>query len=376
MRLDPKGYYAELDVQPGAPAAEITAAYRRKARNVHPDIPGTGSLDAFLRLQAAYDVVGNPVRRAAYDRAARTPNRPLPAARQGAAASGGPARADVPSGLRVAGLPVPIALLLVGVVCLTVVTGVLQVMRAPPLRHETIPPRTLPALPPEPEALQPVPPEPVRLPGSPTHFIEPGPGPARLWRGDPEQRLTPGEALPPFTAVHMLQLLPRDGLVQIELADGRSGYVDAARLVPGSEAAAHRAFCAYNAGPLPENAEVLERHGAGAGSLRIENHGAQPAVVKLWTVADETAASVFLVPGGAATVDGLPDGPYLPEFAIGELWSRACDAFAAGMRSQRFGAVVGLGLVVIPPDASAAAPPIDIPDSVFGRDWHKIDGSE
>jgi len=391
MRLDPKGYYAELDVQPRAPAAEIVAAYRRKARSVHPDIPGTGSLDAFLRLQTAYDVVGNPVLRAAYDREARTPKRPLPAAGQETGPPVPPDLPDAPSGLRVGGLPMPIALLLAGVVCLTAVTGVLQVIRVPPPRHETVPqrgapppepaapspgpgtpqPAPPPALPPEPAALQPAPPTPERLPGSPTHFIQPGPGPARLWHGDPEQPLTPGEMLLPFTAVHLLQLLPRDGLVQIELADGRTGYVDAVRLVPGSEAAARRAYCAYNAGPVPENAEVLERHGAGASSLRIENHGAQPMVVKLRTGADETAASVFVVPGGVATVDGLPDGPYLPEFAIGELWSRACNAFAAGMRSQRFGAVVGLDAVrrlVIPPDASGTAPPIDIPDSVFTRD--------
>ena len=379
MRLDPKGYYAELDVPPAAPAAAIVAAYRRKARSVHPDVPGTGRLDAFLRLQAAYDVIGNPVRRAAYDREARTPKRETPVARPDAPPFRPPPPStsdwDIPPepsgptfGLRLAGLPLPIALLLGGMVCFTAVTGVLQVMRAPPPRHETVPARAPPALPPDtnaPHAVQqPVPPAAMQLPGSPSHFIEPGAGPARLWRGDPSQRLTPGEMVQPFTMVHVLQLLPRDGLAQVELANGGTGYIDAGRLMPGSEAAARRAFCAYTAGPPPANGEVLERHGAGAGAMRIENHAAQPAVVKLRNQQDEAAASVFLVPGGIATLEGLPDGPYRPEFALGELWSRACNAFAAGMRSQRFGASIALGdlPLVIPPDAS-----VDIPDEVFAR---------
>jgi hypothetical protein len=378
MRLDPKGYYAELDLPPAAPAAAITAAYRRKARRVHPDVSGTGSLDAFLRLQAAYDVVGNPVRRAAYDREARSPKRTPPAAEPAAGAPfrpQPPPRWDVPEepsgpafAPRLAGLPLPIALLLGGLVCFTAVTGVLQVMRPPPARHETGPPRAPPALPPDPNAPRAVPqpdsPAALQVPGTPSHFIEPGAGPARLWRGDPSQRLAPAEMLPPFTAVHVLQRLPRDGLVRIELADGGTGYIDAVRLVPGSEAAAHRAFCTYNAGPSPANGEVLDRHGTGTGTIRIENRAAQPAVVKLRNQQDETAASVFLDPGGIATVDGLPDGPYRPEFAIGEVWSRACNAFAAGMRSQRSGASIALGErpLVIPADASE-----DIPDDAFNR---------
>ena len=31
----------------------------------------------------------------------------------------------------------------------------------------------------------------------------------------------------------------------------------------------------------------------------------------------------------------MPEGVYRPEFAIGELWSRACNMFAAGMRARR-----------------------------------------
>lgn len=47
------------------PAAR-TQAYRRLARARHPDKPG-GSAAAFAALQAAYEVLAHPSRRAAYD---------------------------------------------------------------------------------------------------------------------------------------------------------------------------------------------------------------------------------------------------------------------------------------------------------------------
>ena len=69
--LDPEGYYARLGVVPESGPDAITAAYRRKARLVHPDVPGTGDASAFVELKQAYDVLIRPERRAAYDRSAR-----------------------------------------------------------------------------------------------------------------------------------------------------------------------------------------------------------------------------------------------------------------------------------------------------------------
>src|ERR1051326_9115493 len=70
MRRDPKGYYARLGVGPGATPDSITMAYRRGARIVHPDVPGTGDAEAFVALKQAYDVLIHEKRRAAYDRSA------------------------------------------------------------------------------------------------------------------------------------------------------------------------------------------------------------------------------------------------------------------------------------------------------------------
>ena len=71
-----------------------------------------------------------------------------------------------------------------------------------------------------------------------------------------------------------------------------------------------------------------------------------------------------------ATFDGLPDGTFHPEFAIGELWSRACNSFAAGMRARRLQTALRLPAdqrLVVLPDAEAQAGS-DIPDQAFERE--------
>jgi hypothetical protein len=79
------------------------------------------------------------------------------------------------------------------------------------------------------------------------------------------------------------------------------------------------------------------------------------------------ALAVYLNPGGRAAVDGLADGDYRAEFAMGELWSRACNAFTAGMRVRRMDAVL-----TVPRDSHLAVatdePAVDIPAQAFERD--------
>src|ERR1700722_17778038 len=69
-RLDPEGFYAVLGLDPAASPEAIRAAFRRKARQVHPDVPGTGDASAFVAVRRAYDVLSNRKRRETYDQAA------------------------------------------------------------------------------------------------------------------------------------------------------------------------------------------------------------------------------------------------------------------------------------------------------------------
>jgi DnaJ-class molecular chaperone len=62
--------YRVLGVATDASAEEIKKSYRRKAREMHPDLdPGNPwAEDEFKELSAAYQILSDPVRRAQYDR--------------------------------------------------------------------------------------------------------------------------------------------------------------------------------------------------------------------------------------------------------------------------------------------------------------------
>jgi hypothetical protein len=59
-------HYDVLGVSPSASADEVRAAYRAAARDHHPDAGGDPG--HMRRLNAAWQVLGDPARRAAYDR--------------------------------------------------------------------------------------------------------------------------------------------------------------------------------------------------------------------------------------------------------------------------------------------------------------------
>ncbi|HLX51343.1 MAG TPA: J domain-containing protein [Streptosporangiaceae bacterium] len=81
MTSEPDDLYELLGVSRDASAAEITRAYHRRARALHPDThPGlAGEPARFRELEEAYRVLHDPARRAAYDRELRPPA-PSPAA--------------------------------------------------------------------------------------------------------------------------------------------------------------------------------------------------------------------------------------------------------------------------------------------------------
>ncbi|CAN6162705.1 unnamed protein product [Urochloa humidicola] len=65
-------HYEVLGVGAGASRGEIKAAYRRLAREVHPDAGGGGD-EGFIQLHAAYATLADPDERARYDRSVARP---------------------------------------------------------------------------------------------------------------------------------------------------------------------------------------------------------------------------------------------------------------------------------------------------------------
>jgi hypothetical protein len=385
LAQDPEGYYARLGVEPQCRPEAITAAYRRKARLVHPDVPGTGDAAAFVELKQAYDVLINTGRRAAYDRSARqevpqaqaSTKPPAQAQDQEPGEIGAkpfPTMATPPTRHpRLRDLPIVVwggmaALLMVGVVEVG-----LHLMTSPAqTRRETIP-ATAPDVPklaandPGPTLYSPAP---VHLAGTSNYYIVPTASAAMLWRVDEVRHtLVPWQQLPAFSSVQALRLLKPSGMVEIKVTDSSNGYVEAGRLTPGDTAAAARAWCTYNAGPTPENGEVLSHTAMGHAMLSVANRTGQLAVVKIRSAAGAVIASVFVDPGGETSMEGLPDDQVQLDFATGEVWSRACRGFAAGMRAQRLPGLVSIGTdleLAIPPDAKAQA--VDLSDQEFERE--------
>lgn len=68
-------YYELLQISPSASPEVIHRVYRILAQQWHPDNQDTGDAAAFLALNAAYQVLGDPARRAAYDAAHSTARR-------------------------------------------------------------------------------------------------------------------------------------------------------------------------------------------------------------------------------------------------------------------------------------------------------------
>jgi DnaJ domain len=400
-RLDPSGYYARLGVDPAATQGAITHAFRRKALVLHPDVPKTGDKDAFVAIRAAYDVLSNTERRRAYDEASEAAARPAPPppynATHGAhdfrpqvadapwldddAVDIGPGFTPKPAEAPPERERGPGAAVLIGggvaiVLCVGVVQAVTHLRTPPPTRTAGITPNAPPVAPQTAAAQRAAlyGPPPRQLTGVPNYYVVPAAVPTVLWRQDKDHdQLIPSGPLPSFSSVQALRLNRQTGLVEVRVDDTSTGFIEARSLAPGDVLAARRAYCSYNAGPVPYDGEVLIRATQGearqgGGRLRIENRGVQPTVVKLRDPVGTVAMSVFLAPNGASDVTGVPAGPLRADFAIGELWSRACNTFAAGMRAYRMSASIASsrgGTLVLPPGEGAST---EISDEAFEQD--------
>jgi DnaJ domain len=377
-KLDPQGYYARLGLEPVAPQASIVAAFRAKARLLHPDVRRTGDAAAFVAVKQAYDVLSNRERRAAYDRMARE-------------AAGEAAGEAVPHEVVVTKpdfyhpranmarppqrSPLPIVALAGLGACLFL--GVYEITRhlaAPsPVSNAGIKPNAATVAPLSASEHRAVlyGPAPVRLAGNPNFYVVPAGSPAVVWRHDADHdKLVALLELPPFSSVQVVRLIRKTAMLEVMISNLGTGFISAEHLMPGDAEAARSAYCSYNSGPTPFDGELLERQGTGSSTLSVENRALQPAVVKFRDQTGAAIVAVFLGPGSRTELSGLPEGLYRPEFAIGEMWSRACNLFAAGMQARRMDEPIrlpGSPPIVLAPDGGEP-PASDVSDQAFEQD--------
>lgn len=71
-KMAERDYYEVLGVPRSATQEQVRAAYRKLARELHPDVnKAADAQEKFAEVQAAYDVLGEPEKRAQYDRFGR-----------------------------------------------------------------------------------------------------------------------------------------------------------------------------------------------------------------------------------------------------------------------------------------------------------------
>ncbi|MDE2517575.1 MAG: DnaJ domain-containing protein [Rhodospirillales bacterium] len=353
MESDPQGHYRALGLTASASAAEIAAAFRARARLLHPDVPGTGDIAAFQRVNEAHRVLGNALRRAAYDRAAAQAARSRRAAtdaQQDHRARAEARMAATPDAIppppmrwpRFGDLPWPVWAVLAALLVLAVVQTLRGVI---PASHGTGAVSPAPALAAPPVAASVPAAPPLRLAGPATDYVLPAADAARVWRRRRDGALTLLGSLAAFTSVSVADPTPWQGLLGVRLAGGGIGFIAAERLYPGSLADAEAAACAYRAGAPPRNAEVLRVRGgprtSGPGAaLTLANPDAHAAVVVL--DGPGVALAIYLDPAGQAELLHLPPGTYRARVAHGAMWSRACGRFIAGMQAEALAAPLRL----------------------------------
>ena len=71
-------YYAILNLSPEADIEEIKQAFRRLARQFHPDVAGEGSRERFQQIHQAYQVLSDPEQRRRYDAQRQSAQRQSP----------------------------------------------------------------------------------------------------------------------------------------------------------------------------------------------------------------------------------------------------------------------------------------------------------
>jgi hypothetical protein len=107
-------------------------------------------------------------------------------------------------------------------------------------------------------------------------------------------------------------------------------------IIYGDGMADQRGRC-FPSGPVSlTNGTVLRQVRVGPHTLKTTNGLSSDAVVKVREIAGSTVLSFYVTAGGDVTINRVPEGTFIIEFATGRDFSPACGYFLENMSSQRF----------------------------------------
>ncbi len=228
MSQDVDGLYAILGLDPSASHEAIGAAFRRKAKELHPDVAGTGNAHAFISLRRAYGVLSNPAARAAYDHNSQQASK-WPVQHDHVTAR--PPNAD--RNAKAWSLAFAAVLLLsagsaIWFECLQVNAdagfSALPNKKGPTPSKQTDGlsariKRTLSGVS-GPSIAS------AAFSKSQMYYVLAAEAPLPVWHKALQGKYVQDDSIEPFTNIKLLQSSPTDNLAEVRFADGRSGYMD------------------------------------------------------------------------------------------------------------------------------------------------------
>lgn len=338
MNRDVNGLYAILGLDPCASQEAIGAAFRRKAKELHPDVAGTGNAHAFISLRRAYDTLSDPIARTAYARVSQQASKQP--------AQHGHATAGPPNANRNAKAWF-LAFAIILVLSVSSATWLERSRANADLRANRLP--NVQASPPSKQvddlSAQTKRTQPdigglsivsAASPKLQMYYALAAGSPISVWHKTPQGGYLQNGFIEPFTNVELLRSFPADHLAEVRFADGSSGYMDPRSIGPGDAMAAKEAYCLYKPGRPLNNQKILSRTGSGPYKITIENQGSQPAIVVMRSALGRSAITLLINAYNVAYVDQFSSGLYRPEFRFGDNWSQKCGDIFGHRHTQRF----------------------------------------
>jgi hypothetical protein len=143
-------------------------------------------------------------------------------------------------------------------------------------------------------------------------------------------------AIRPFENFHVVADRETDGYERVVTSRGTVGFMPKSSIIYGDGMADLRGRC-FPFGPAPlTNGMPLRQSRVGPHTLKTTNGLSSDAVVKLRDMAGNAVLSFYVAAGREVTIDRVPEGTFMIEFATGRDFSPVCGYFLSNMSSRRF----------------------------------------